>query len=325
MTLVIEDLHVAFETRAGRVDALRGVDLTVSPGETLGIVGESGSGKSVTAQAVMGLIALPGRIAAGRITWNGRSLLDGAAGGAAVWGREIAMIFQDPMTSLNPLMTVGDQIAEGLVLHLGLTRAQARARAIELLAAVGISGPARRVDQYPHEFSGGMRQRVMIAMGIACEPKLLIADEPTTALDVTVQAQILELLADLQARLGLAIILITHDLGVVAGLCQRVAVMYAGRIVECAPVDQIFAAPRHPYTQGLLRSTPRLDATDGRLMSIAGAPPSLRSADDGCAFRGRCPIASDPCRVIPAPTMREGALVACHHPGRDAWAARRTA
>jgi peptide/nickel transport system ATP-binding protein len=325
MTLVIEDLHVSFETRAGRVDALRGVDLTVAPGETLGIVGESGSGKSVTAQAVMGLIALPGRIEAGRITWNGRSLIDGADKGPAVWGREIAMVFQDPMTSLNPLMTAGDQIAEGLVLHLGLTRAQARARAIHLLAAVGISGPARRIDQYPHEFSGGMRQRVMIAMAIACEPKLLIADEPTTALDVTVQAQILELLADLQARLGLAIILITHDLGVVAGLCRRVAVMYSGRIVECAPVDDIFAAPRHPYTQGLLRSTPRLDGTDGRLLSIEGAPPSLRSADDGCAFRSRCPIATDACRAIPPLVTRDDAQVACHHPGRDAWAARRTA
>jgi peptide/nickel transport system ATP-binding protein len=325
MTLVIEDLHVSFETRAGRVDALRGVDLTVSPGETLGIVGESGSGKSVTAQAVMGLIDVPGRIGAGRITWNGRSLLDGAGQGPAVWGREIAMVFQNPMTSLNPLMTVGDQIAEGLLLHLGLTRAQARTRAIDLLAAVGISGPARRIDQYPHEFSGGMRQRVMIAMAIACEPKLLIADEPTTALDVTVQAQILELLADLQARLGLAIILITHDLGVVAGLCRRVAVMYSGRIVECAPVDDIFAAPLHPYTQGLLRSTPRLDGTAGRLLSIEGAPPSLKVADDGCAFRSRCPIATDACRILPRLEAQGAAQVACHYPGRDAWAVRRTA
>jgi peptide/nickel transport system ATP-binding protein len=325
MTLVIDDLHVSFETRAGRVDALRGVDLTVSRGETVGIVGESGSGKSVTAQAIMGLIDLPGRIEAGRITWNGRSLLDGTGQGPTVWGREIAMVFQDPMTSLNPLMTVGDQIAEGLTLHLGLTRGQARARALDLLAAVGISGPARRIDQYPHEFSGGMRQRVMIAMAIACEPKLLIADEPTTALDVTVQAQILELLADLQARLGLAIILITHDLGVVAGLCRRVAVMYSGRIVECAAVDDIFAAPLHPYTQGLLRSTPRLDGTAGRLLSIEGVPPSLKVADDGCAFRNRCPIATDACRILPRLEARGAAQVACHCPGSNAWAARRTA
>ncbi|MCU0906257.1 MAG: ABC transporter ATP-binding protein [Rhodobacteraceae bacterium] len=325
MTLVIEDLHVSFATRAGRVDALQGVNLTVSPGETLGLVGESGSGKSVTAQAVMGLIDLPGRIEAGRITWNGRSLLGGRGQGSAVWGRDIAMVFQNPMTSLNPLMTVGDQIAEGLILHMGLSRGQARDRAIDLLAAVGISGPARRIHQYPHEFSGGMRQRVMIAMGIACEPKLLIADEPTTALDVTVQAQILELLADLQARMGLAIILITHDLGVVAGLCGRVAVMYSGRIVECAPVDDIFAAPRHPYTQGLLRSTPRLDGTADRLASIDGAPPSLGAPDDGCAFRARCPIATDACRVLPGLVMHDGAQVACHFPGRVAWDGRRTA
>ncbi|MCU0817241.1 MAG: ABC transporter ATP-binding protein [Cypionkella sp.] len=322
MTLTVRDLHVAFETRGGRVNALRGVNLSVAPGETLGIVGESGSGKSVTAQAIMGLIDLPGRIEAGSITWNGKSLLEGDGYGTSVWGREISMIFQDPMTSLNPLMTIGAQICEVLTQHLGMTAEQARERAVDLLAAVGISGPRRRVDQYPHEFSGGMRQRAMIAMSIACNPKVLIADEPTTALDVTVQAQILDLLAELQSGLGLAIILITHDLGTVAGLCQRVAVMYSGRIVESQSVDAIFERPQHPYTQGLLRSTPRLDEPATRLLSIEGTPPSLMQADDGCAFRKRCPIAADACKEMP-PLVTEGAVqIACHFPGRPAWQAR---
>lgn len=325
MTLVVQDLHVAFETRAGRVNALRGVNLSVAPGETLGIVGESGSGKSVTAQAVMGLIDLPGRIEAGSITWNGRSLLDRGDYGPSVWGREIAMIFQDPMRALNPLMTIGQQICEGLTLYMGMTAAQARTRAIDLLAAVGISGPGRRVDQYPHEFSGGMRQRAMIAMSLACAPKLLIADEPTTALDVTVQAQILDLLAELQSSLGLAIILITHDLGTVAGLCQRVAVMYSGRIVECQGVEDIFERPQHPYTQGLLRSTPRLDEPSARLLSIDGTPPSLMQPDDGCAFRSRCPLATQTCLDLPPLVTRGRAQVACHFPGRPAWEDRRTA
>lgn len=324
MTLVVNDLRVAFETRAGTVKALRGVNLTVAPGETLGIVGESGSGKSVTAQAVMGLIDLPGRIEAGSITWNGQSLLDRDGYGPSVWGREISMIFQDPMTSLNPLMTIGAQICESLTQHMGMTTAQARERAIDLLAAVGISGPSRRIDQYPHEFSGGMRQRAMIAMSIACDPKLLIADEPTTALDVTVQAQILDLLAELQSRLGLAIILITHDLGTVAGLCQRVAVMYSGRLVESQTVDGLFEAPQHPYTQGLLRSTPRLDEPSERLLSIEGTPPNLMQADDGCAFRKRCPITADTCKDLPRLTTHGTAQVACHFPGRPAWEARKT-
>src|SRR5690606_32465222 len=231
---------------------------TLAAGETLGLVGESGSGKSVTAQAILGLVELPGRICGGDVRWKGRSLVhDAEATLAEVRGHEIAMIFQDPMTSLNPLFTVGTQIVETLRRHLRMPKKQAAARAVELLDLVGIANPAQRAKQYPHEMSCGMRQRVLIAMALACEPALLVADEPTTALDVTVQAQILELIADLQSRLGLAVLLITHDLGVVAGLCDRVAVMYAGKIVEIAATEELFARPGHPYTGGLLRSPPR--------------------------------------------------------------------
>lgn len=319
--LEIDDLQVDFDTRAGLVEAVRGVSLNVGRGETLGLVGESGSGKSVTAQAVMGLIEVPGRISGGAVRWGGKQLLgDGALRRPrGVWGKEITMIFQNPMTSLNPLMTVGAQLSEVIHLYLGLRGAPARTRAAELLDAVGISGATRRLDQYPHEFSGGMRQRVMIAMAIASEPRLLIADEPTTALDVTIQAQILELLAGLQEKLGLSIILITHDLGIVAGLCHRVAVMYAGQIVETGAVDDIFDHPAHPYTQGLIRSTPRLDAVEDRLISIDGTPPGLRTPPVGCAFRARCPAASDVC-AQPQPLRAHGAgLVACCHAGVNAW------
>jgi peptide/nickel transport system ATP-binding protein len=252
-----------------------GVSLQVGYGETLGIVGESGSGKSVTVQAVMGLITTPGEIVSGDIRWKGRSLL--GPGGKELPRRfaakEIAMIFQDPMTSLNPLFTVGTQITEVLRHHLGMNRKQARRRAVELLELVDISAPERRLDQHPHEFSGGMRQRVMIAMALACEPRLLIADEPTTALDVTIQAQILELLADLQQRLNLSVIMITHDLGVIAQLCHRVAVMYAGEIVEVGDAEDVFEHPIHPYTQGLLRATPRPDEVTERMIAIEGVPP----------------------------------------------------
>ncbi|WP_366658581.1 ABC transporter ATP-binding protein [Fodinicurvata sp. EGI_FJ10296] len=319
--LEVERLRVEFATRAGVVHGLSDVSLTVGRGETLGIVGESGSGKSVTAQAVMGLISAPGRIVGGDIRWRGRSLL-GPAGeryGRSIRGREIAVVFQDPMTSLNPLMTIGAQIAEVVRYHLGHSRAQARNRAAELLGAVGIAVPRKTLDQYPHELSGGMRQRVMIAIGIACEPSLLIADEPTTALDVTIQAQILELLADLQQRLGLSIVLITHDLGIVAGLCHRVAVMYAGRIIETGDADAVFEQPAHPYTQGLLRSTPRLDGVDERLISIEGTPPNLMTPIVGCPFLARCPIGDDRCRAAPPLVTTPGGTAACWKAGTPAW------
>jgi peptide/nickel transport system ATP-binding protein len=319
--LEIDDLHVCFDTRRGTVHALRGVSLELSPGETLGIVGESGSGKSVTAQAIMGLIDVPGRIRRGEVRWQGRTLVGASVARNArdIWGKDITMVFQNPMTSLNPLMTIGSQIGEVLELHLGLDRPDARKRAADLLTAVGISGARRRLDQYPHELSGGMRQRVMIAMGIACEPKLLIADEPTTALDVTIQAQILELLAELQQEMGLAIVLITHDLGIVAGLCHRVAVMYAGQIVESGMVDDIFETPAHPYTQGLIRSTPGIDAQEERLTSIDGAPPGLIDPPTGCAFLPRCPLGDDGCRAPQALQPFGTGLVACRKAGQPAW------
>jgi peptide/nickel transport system ATP-binding protein len=297
--LAVENLLVYFYTRAGVVQGARGVSFTVGRGETLGIVGESGSGKSVSVQAVMGLINTPGRIEGGDIRFKGRSLLDEAGKQTVrqVRGKEISMIFQDPMTSLNPVFTVGTQITEVLRHHLGLNRRQARRRALELLELVDISAPDKRLKQYPHELSGGMRQRVMIAISLACEPELLIADEPTTALDVTVQAQILELLADLQARLNISVILITHDLGVVAQLCHRVAVMYAGRIVEIADADALFADPVHPYTRGLLSATPRLDGGTERMISIDGVPPDLIAPPEGCAFSPRCTDAEAACSL----------------------------
>jgi len=322
--LEIDSLRVDFVTRRGVVRAVRGVSLAVSPGETLGIVGESGSGKSVTVQAAMGLVAAPGAIAGGDIRWRGRSLLDpeGEAYGRRVRGREMAMVFQDAMTSLDPIFTCGAQIVEVLSRHLGMGRAEARERARALLDLVGISAPERRLDQYPFELSGGMRQRVMIAMALACEPAVLIADEPTTALDVTIQAQILELLQELQFRLGLAVILITHDLGVVAGLCRRVAVMYAGRIVEEAEADALFERPAHPYTMGLLRSTPRLDRTEGRMVAIEGAPPDLRDPPSGCAFAPRCPARVAACAVDPAlAEVAPSRRAACHRPFEGPWAA----
>ena len=312
--LEIENLIVHFTTRSGIVQGARGVNLHVSPGETLGLVGESGSGKSVTFQAVMGLITTPGEIVAGDIRWKGRSLL--GTGGRVylnkVRGKEITMIFQDPMTSLNPVFTIGTQITEILCHHLGMGRRQARSRAIELLDLVNISAPEKRLRQYPHEFSGGMRQRVMIAMALACEPELLIADEPTTALDVTIQAQILELLADLQQRLKLSVVMITHDLGVIAQVCHRVAVMYAGEILEVGDAEDIFERPIHPYTQGLLQATPRPDEVAERMTTIEGLPPNLISPPAGCAFAPRCEQAREGCTQRHAlTTYEENRQVSC--------------
>jgi peptide/nickel transport system permease protein len=313
--LSIRDLAVRFHTRAGTLPAVRGIALDVCRGEVLGIVGETGSGKSVTAQAIMGLINLPGVIGAGHIFWKGRSLL--GAGGASyarkIRGKEIAIIFQDPMTSLNPLLTIGTQIGEVLNHHLRLSGAAAHTRTMELLSLVGIAAPDRRMRQYPHELSGGMCQRVMIAMALACEPALLIADEPTTALDVTIQAQILDLLASLQTRLGLAIILITHDLGVIARMCDRVAVMYGGRIVEEGTTAAIFERPLHPYTAGLLRSTPRLAGQKERLETIEGSPPNLLLPPVGCSFALRCAFVREVCTTSDPPRMvtADGRSAAC--------------
>jgi peptide/nickel transport system ATP-binding protein len=318
--LEIERLVVHFTTRHGVVQGVRGVNLKVAHGETLGIVGESGSGKSVTVQSVMGLIHVPGEIVDGDIRWKGRSLL--GPGGRTylekVRGREIAMIFQDPMTSLDPLFSIGTQISEVLRHHLGMGRKQARQRARELLEVVDISAPEKRLDQFPHELSGGMRQRVMIAMALACEPQLLIADEPTTALDVTIQAQILELLSGLQNRLKLSVILITHDLGVIAQMCHRVAVMYAGKVVELGLAEDIFDRPAHPYTQGLLRATPRPDELADRMTAIDGMPPNLIAPPSGCAFAARCNCAQDCCCLAPEMiSYDEDRMVSCWCAGQQ--------
>ncbi len=314
--LEVEDLEVQFFTRRGVVQGVRGASFALYPGESLALVGESGSGKSVTSKAIMGLVDLPGRIVGGDVRYKGRSLLgrEGAKWSRKVRGREISIVFQDPMTSLNPVLTIGTQLTEALRHHRGMSKKQAWERAVELLDLVGISFPRQRMEQHPHEFSGGMNQRVIIAMSLACDPELLIADEPTTALDVTIQAQILELMAKLQQELDLAILLITHDLGVVAGLCHRVAVMYAGRIVETGGIDEIFADAGHPYTRGLLGSTPRLDVVLPELISIAGAPPDMIDPPPGCAFHPRCPLAIDEC-IAKDPELkyhRPGRKVACH-------------
>jgi len=296
--LSVEDLHVSFRTDDGLVRAVRGVSFDVRPGETMAIVGESGSGKSVTNLAMMGLIPRPpGQIDAGTATFRGDDLLSMSNRRLqSIRGRHVSMIFQDPMTALNPLMTIEQQLTEITRLHLGLTRQEARRRAVEMLGLVGITSPEQRLQDYPHQFSGGMRQRVMIAMALSCEPELLIADEPTTALDVTIQAQIMELLADLQERKGTAIVLITHDLGVVAGVADRVLVMYAGRIVEKADVRTLFAHPKHPYTLGLLGSLPRFDTQgEATLTAIPGGPPDMSEPIVGCSFRPRCDYAMDVC------------------------------
>ena len=337
--LDIRNLVTAFHTPAGRVPAVDGVSLALERGTTLGLVGESGCGKSVTAMSVLGLVAAPGVVESGGI------LLDGPAGPVdlvrlaepqlrSIRGGRIGMIFQEPMTSLNPVFTIGDQVAEVVMLHRRVSRGEARARALEMLRLVRIADPEQRLDEYPHQLSGGMRQRVMIAMALACEPDLVIADEPTTALDVTIQAQILDLLADLRRRLGTAILLITHDLGVVAEACDEVAVMYAGRIVERAPAARLFARPLHPYTIGLLAARPQPGAAGPRLRTIPGSVPSPREFPAGCRFHPRCAYARRDVRppragtlppsaatadcAVAMPELREiepGHFVRCHYAG----------
>ena len=310
----VSDLKVAIRTAGGMADAVAGIDLTVAAGETLGIVGESGCGKSITMLAAMGLLP-PSITVSGSVRLAGREILGLPQRElAALRGKAISMIFQDPLTALNPVLTVGAHIGEALRLHdRHLSHRAAAERAVELLDVVSIPEPRQRLEQYPHEFSGGMRQRVMIAMAVANSPGVLIADEPTTALDVTVQAQILEVLRRMREKLGLALIIITHDLGVVAGTADRVAVMYAGRIVEEGAASGVFAHPRHPYTQGLLAAVPRIDVARRRLVPIDGAPPSLTARPPGCAFHPRCAHAEAICRTaVPELVATSSGVVACH-------------
>jgi peptide/nickel transport system ATP-binding protein len=326
--LEIDRLQTHFATPDGVVRAVEGLSFSIDAGETVAVVGESGCGKSVTSMSILRLIQEPPGKIAGEIRFQGRNLLElSDAEMRKLRGNDISMIFQEPMTSLNPVLSVGKQIGETLKLHQGMSSRQAEARSVEILTMVGIPAPARRVHEFPHQLSGGMRQRVMIAMALACNPKLLIADEPTTALDVTIQAQILDLMRDLKSRLGSAIMLITHDLGVVAEMAERVVVMYAGRKVEEASVGEIFARPLHPYTRGLLGAVPRLGSSleqggRTRLAEITGQVPSLRRRIVGCPFAGRCPDVTDFCREI-APAIEAKApdhLVACHYAERRAAA-----
>ena len=329
MALVdIEDLHVEFPSHAGVMRAVEGVSLAVDEGEVLGIVGESGSGKSVSMLALMGLVAAPGRVRAGRLAFAGRDLLRASERERrAIVGKEVAMIFQEPTTSLNPCFTIGFQLTESLRQHLGMDARAARNRAVELLEQVGIPAAASRLKDFPHQMSGGMNQRVMIAMAIACDPRLLIADEPTTALDVTIQAQILDLLRDLQRTRGMSLVLVTHNMGVVAEMARRVAVMYAGQILEEAPAETLFARPRHPYTAALLAAMPERSTGRSRLATIPGVVPGLHDRPDGCLFAPRCAFATKRC-LAERPDL-EGAAgdrVRCHYPmdepGRDAAIAR---
>ncbi len=317
--LAIDDLSTVFDTEDGPIVAVDGLSLAVAPGEIAGLVGESGCGKSLTALSVMGLLPPPGRVAAGRILFQGRDLLElPPKSMRSLRGREISMIFQEPMTSLNPVFTVGRQIAEEIIAHQDASRADAWQRAVAMLAKVGIPEPKARARTYPHQLSGGMRQRVMIAMALALDPQLLIADEPTTALDVTIQAQILELMRHLQRETGAAVLLITHNLAVVAQTCSRVMVMYTGRLVEDAPVDELFDRPLHPYTQGLLACLPARSPRPGQVLpTIGGIVPALGHLPAGCAFSDRCPQAFEPCRQA-EPALKEvapGHAVRCflHH------------
>ncbi|CAL9560854.1 ABC transporter ATP-binding protein [Streptomyces sp. NPDC057838] len=321
--LEVRDLHVEFHTRDGVAKAVNGVNYTVRSGETLAVLGESGSGKSVTAQAIMGILDMPpGRIPQGQILYRGEDMLSMSNDARRkIRGRKIAMIFQDALSALNPVLSVGYQLGEMFRVHQGLSKKDAKAKAIELMDRVKIPAAKERVGDYPHQFSGGMRQRIMIAMALALEPDLIIADEPTTALDVTVQAQVMDLLADLQREYNMGLILITHDLGVVADVADKIAVMYAGRIVETAPVHELYKRPAHPYTKGLLESIPRLDQKGQDLYAIKGLPPNLTRIPSGCAFNPRCPMAQDICRTDIPPlhpvTERDGVELvgrgsACH-------------
>ncbi|MED3981556.1 ABC transporter ATP-binding protein [Priestia megaterium] len=311
----IKDLHVQFSTYGGRVQAVRGVSFDLHKGETLAIVGESGCGKSVTSQSIMRLIPTPpGRITSGSILFKGQDLTKLSEKKMRdIRGADISMIFQDPMTALNPTLRVGEQIAENIMQHENISKEKAKEKAFEMLELVGIPNPKERLKQYPHEFSGGMRQRIVIAMALVCNPEVLIADEPTTALDVTIQAQILELFKDIQQKTDVSIILITHDLGVVAQVADRVAVMYAGKIVEIGTRRDIFYTPQHPYTKGLLRSVPRLDLYESELVPIAGSPPDLFAPPSGCSFAPRCPYVMEVCdRMYPASTkLKESHQVHC--------------
>ncbi|HYH89269.1 MAG TPA: ABC transporter ATP-binding protein [Solirubrobacteraceae bacterium] len=320
--LEVDALSVRFESDEGSVHAVDRVSFELAPGEVLAMVGESGCGKSVTAMSMLRLLPASARLS-GSVRFEGRDLLTlDDASLRRVRGREISFVFQEPMTSMNPVFTVGRQIGEVLRHHLGLNRAEAHDRTLELLELVGIPAPARRIEEYPHQLSGGMRQRVMIAMAVACSPQVLIADEPTTALDVTIQAGILDLMRDIRERLGTAILLITHDLGVVADVADRVMVMYAGRKVEEAQADELFAHPQHPYTTGLLAALPRSGrrSADEPLQEIPGVVPSLAQLPDACAFAPRCPRADEECEQVPRlDPVREGHRAACFHPGEAVW------
>jgi oligopeptide/dipeptide ABC transporter ATP-binding protein len=322
--LEVRDLHTSFQTSEGLIRAVNGVSFHLEEGETLGLVGESGCGKSVTSLSILRLIPQPpGRISGGPILFRGDDLLAKSEEEMRkIRGNSISMIFQEPMTSLNPVYTCGFQIVEAIRLHQRRSRSEARDRAIEMLRVVGIPSPEQRVDEYPHQLSGGMRQRVMIAMALSCNPSLLIADEPSTALDVTIQAQILDLIARLRHELGMSVLIITHDLGVVAEVADRVAVMYAGEVVEHASVEEIFARPLHPYTQGLLNSIPRLGKLMERLSVIPGTVPNPIEFPSGCAFHPRCPLADERCRDEDPPLNEQGGdhQVACWKVGEVAFA-----
>ena len=315
--LDIKNLRTTFSTQVGQVRAVRGLNLTVDYGESMGIVGESGSGKSVSMLSVMGLLPVNAHVNADSIMFDGRELTTmDEREKRKMHGSEIGMVFQDPMTSLNPLHTIGMQLMEPIKLHMGLNKAQARARALEMLKLVNIPSPESRLKQYPHEFSGGMRQRVMIAIALACNPKLIIADEPTTALDVTIQAQILELMQGLKNQLNTSIIMITHDLGVIASMCSRIVVMYGGCVAETGTTREIFYSPKHPYTWGLLRSIPKaqMDGTHSKLLPIPGTPPDMLRPPKGCPFAPRCPYAMQVCREYMAPetVLSDTHRVSCH-------------